>query len=357
ASANVVIAMTSMAWRNSWKYQERSYRHWFWDSGVVAANLLATCFSAGLSARLLVGFVDSEINQLLGLKAGTEATVALAAIGLARNELENRAPKKIPEIDLKTEPLSKDKMEYPIIWETNKASELQTQTAVREWQNSFHQSRNDRPMHEPAFPLQMSNEDTPSLAKVILQRGSTRKFAQRPISFESLSTIIDVSSKNISLDFLHKSESLIDFYLIANDVQDLPPGSYFFSHEKRSLEQLKEGKMRYISGYLSLEQLLFSDASAVFFLMTDLDLVLGDLGDRGYRAAQFEAGVRAGKIYLSSYAMGIGASGTTFYDDAVTEFFSPHATGMSTMIAVGVGVPAYKARPGRVLPQFDSSSG
>jgi hypothetical protein len=107
-----------------------------------------------------------------------------------------------------------------------------------------------------------------------------------------------------------------------------------------------------MSGYLCLEQPLFSDASVVFYLMTDLGHVLGSLGDRGYRAAQFEGGIRAGKIYLSSYSLGIGASGSTFYDDAVTDFFSPHAQGKSTMIAVGIGVPAYRARTGRILPQM-----
>jgi hypothetical protein len=86
--------------------------------------------------------------------------------------------------------------------------------------------------------------------------------------------------------------------------------------------------------------------------MADLQHVLGSFGNRGYRAAQFEAGVRAGKIYLSSYSLGMGASGSTFYDDAVTEFFSPHARNKSTMIAVGIGAPAYVARPGRILPQM-----
>ena len=33
----VTVAFTSIAWRNAWKYQSRSYRHWFWDSGVIAA--------------------------------------------------------------------------------------------------------------------------------------------------------------------------------------------------------------------------------------------------------------------------------------------------------------------------------
>ncbi|MDP9015440.1 MAG: nitroreductase family protein, partial [Thermoproteota archaeon] len=105
-----------------------------------------------------------------------------------------------------------------------------------------------------------------------------------------------------------------------------------------------------ISGYLCLGQTLFSDASVVFFLMTDLQSVLGSLGNRGYRSSQFEAGVIAGKIYLAAYALGIGASGSTFFDDAVTEFFSPHSAKKSTMVAVGVGVPAYSAKPGKILP-------
>jgi hypothetical protein len=104
-----------------------------------------------------------------------------------------------------------------------------------------------------------------------------------------------------------------------------------------------------MSGYLCLGQPLLSDASVVFFLMTDLLAVLRTFGNRGYRASQFEAGIIAGKIYLSAYAQQLGASGSTFFDDAVTEFFSPHAKDKSTMIAVGAGVPGYKARPGKVL--------
>jgi hypothetical protein len=89
--------------------------------------------------------------------------------------------------------------------------------------------------------------------------------------------------------------------------------------------------------------------------MTNLNPVIGALGNRGYRAAQFEAGVIAGKVYLSAYSLSMGASGSTFYDDAVTEFFSPHAKSKSTMIVVGVGIPAYNAKSGKVLPQMSDS--
>ncbi len=351
-SSPLTIAFTSLAWRNAWKYEARSYRHWFWDSGVIAANLLAACFSEGLATRLVMGFVDPEVDQLLGLEQQKEATVALATIGTGIGKHSNPAPAETSPLDLNAEPSSKEEVDYPIIWETNKASELHSQAEVKTWRHSF-APRPSKPQPSGSmFRLRpLKEEDSPSLKEVILRRGSTRRFAQKPITFEALSTIINVSAAHIPLDFLSSNETLIEFYLIANGVQGLPSGSYHFDQETNSLEQLKAGKFRHASGYLCLEQLLFSDASVVFFLMTDLNHVLSRLGNRGYRAAQFEAGVRAGKLYLSSYSQGIGASGSTFYDDAVTEFFSPHSIDMSAMIAVGVGVPGYNARPGKILPQ------
>src|SRR5919108_1186852 len=81
----ITIIFTSIAWRNAWKYRARSYRHWFWDSGVIAANLLATTVSMALPTRLIIGFIDDNINQLLRLEDQKEAAVAMAAIGVERS--------------------------------------------------------------------------------------------------------------------------------------------------------------------------------------------------------------------------------------------------------------------------------
>ena len=53
-----------------------------------------------------------------------------------------------------------------------------------------------------------------------------------------------------------------------------------------------------------------------------------------------EASITAGKVYLAVYALGVGATGLTFYDDGVTEFFSPNAQGKSAMFLVALGIPA-----------------
>ncbi len=355
-TAPFTLALTSLAWRNAWKYEARSYRHWFWDSGVIAANLLAITSSMGHSANLELGFVDAIVDKLLGLEPRKEATIALATIGQGITAKITGNPRAVGNLDAKINPLSREEVDYPIIWETNEASQLKSQSEVDSWKKISGPLRKTSSPLGPAYPLQFSIEDrSPPLDKVILLRGSTRRFSHDPISIDQLSAIIQASAGEIPLDFLD-TKGLIDFYFIANAVTGLPAGSYFYDQETKSVEQLRLYKNRSMSGYLCLGQQLFSDASLVFFLMTDLESVLKTLGNRGYRAAQFEAGIRAGRIYLSSYAVGIGASGSTFFDDAVTEFLSPHAKDKSPMIAVGVGVPAYKARPGRILPQLRTSA-
>jgi len=69
----------------------------------------------------------------------------------------------------------------------------------------------------------------------------------------------------------------------------------------------------------------------------NLQRIVERFGNRGYRTAQLEASVIGGKLYLAAYAQRLGASGLTFFDDEVTEFFSPHATGKSVMFLLALG--------------------
>jgi len=353
--APATIALTSLAWKNAWKYEARSYRHWFWDGGVIAANLLAVSTSIGSPTKIIQGFVDQTVNELFGLEDGKEATVCLSPVGLMRQASTDHALKEIDPILLKVRPLSTEETQYAGIWEVHRAAFLQSREEVNNWTKT-QQARPHLPETTyPIVPLPPPRADAANskkLGEVILKRGSTRRFARSPIAFSQLSMILRTSTDPISRDYFSDSDSLIETYFVANAVEGLDSGSYFYSAGEESLEQLKRGEFRQMSAYLCLGQPLFGDASVVFFLMTRLRDVLAALGNRGYRAAQLEGGIVAGKIDLSAYSLDLGASGSTFYDDAVTEFFSPHAKYKSTMIAVGLGVPAYKARPGRVQPQF-----
>ena len=44
-------------------------------------------------------------------------------------------------------------------------------------------------------------------------------------------------------------------------------------------------------------------------------------------------------MYLAAYSHHLGATGLTFFDDDVINFFSPHATGKAAIFLVAIGKP------------------
>ena len=106
---------------------------------------------------------------------------------------------------------------------------------------------------------------------------------------------------------------MIDIYFIANDVTNMQKGAYFFNRKDNSIDLLKATFQRDVSGYLCLEQSLFSDASVVFYIMTNLGLIVDILGNRGYRSCQFESGIIAWEdLSVCFHNQKIGASGPLF---------------------------------------------
>lgn len=344
--APVILALTAIFWRNAWKYQARAYRHFYWDSGTIVANLLAATASARLASRVVAGFIDARVDRLLGLDTEREASLCLVSIGAHSPAPES--PKVLP-IAPNTVPLSKREVDYPLITQMRAASMLASEDEVRSWRSAF-ESKPAPPSGEKLFPLNpIERERLPvqTLGEVILRRGSTRRFAQLPITFRQLSTILERSNCGISADFLGGSgTTLLHTYLIVNSVEDLPTGAFHYSCSQQSLRLLKEGAFRREAGYLCLDQGLGIEASVVVFFLADLNQILNRYGNRGYGAAQLEAGIVGGKMYLCVYALGLGATGTTFYDDDVTEFFSPHAQGKVALFALALGRSA--RAPGRV---------
>jgi SagB-type dehydrogenase family enzyme len=182
-----------------------------------------------------------------------------------------------------------------------------------------------------------------TIEQVISRRGSTRQFSRDPITLAELSTMLDRASRGIPADFIDSPGShLNDLYLIVNNVVGLPAGSYVYHWEEKFLEPLKRGEFRDKAGYLGLEQQIPADAAVDIFFLANLKKILERYGNRGYRAAQLEAGILGGKLYLAAYAQKLGCSGLTFYDDDVVSFFSPHARGKSAIFLIALGRSALR---------------
>jgi SagB-type dehydrogenase family enzyme len=339
AKAPLIIVCTGTYWRNAWKYRSRTYRHFGWDNGTLLANALGVSTSLGFPARLVLGFVDQQVNALLDLDTRKEVAFSLLAVGHNSKRPPN-APVGEP-LSLPLVPYSRQEVDYPAMRQMHEASSLLSKEEVTAWRKAKWGKKpavGAKGALIPLKPVADSELPTDTIEQVIERRGSTRTFARESITFAQLSILLDRATRGIPADFLEpRGTQLNDLYLIVHSVEGLAPGAYFFNRENRGLELLKEGDFRERAGYLGLEQELPADASVDIFFLADLHKIINQFGNRGYRATQLEAGIMGGKLYLGAYAQKLGASGLTFYDDDVVNFFSPHAKGKSAIFLVCCG--------------------
>ena len=75
-----------------------------------------------------------------------------------------------------------------------------------------------------------------------------------------------------------------------------------------------------------------------------MDALLAAYGNRGYRLVNLQYGLAGGRAYLAAYGQGFGATGSTFYDDAVVDFFSPHARGLDAIFVTALGRSVRRGR-------------
>jgi SagB-type dehydrogenase family enzyme len=335
--APATIICTGTYWRNAWKYRARTYRHFGWDNGTILANLLATGFTLPLPTRLILGFVDDEVNRLLDLDTDREVALSMVAVGESLEGTIEPSPKVEP-LGLSTQALSRTEVDYPEMRVVHSATCLASGEEAAEWRQQAPEPEFQAPQG-PVWQLDPDAEATDdSLEVVVRRRGSSRQFERKPISFQQLSTLLYSSTRGIEADFLKPfGSSLNHWYLIVHAVEGIPPGAYVLHRQRGELELLKEGNFRSAAGHLGLGQELPADASADIFFLADLDSILEHFGNRGYRAVQLEAGILGGKLYLAAYAQRLGATGLTFFDDDVVEFFSPHAKGKSAIFLMALG--------------------
>lgn len=344
--APVTIICTGTYWRNAWKYQARTYRHFGWDNGTILANLLALCTALRLPARVVCGFLDTEVNRLLDLEVEREVAFSLVAVGHVA-DLPPAPPSAIHPLELETVPSSGTEVDYPAMREMHEASSLRSVAEVAEWRGRPLLIEPPPPtgLTVPLQPLSQKAMSLDPIEQAILRRGSTRKFTQESITFAQLSTMLCRATRGISADFLDPlGTHLNDTYLLVHAVEGLAPGAYVFHRRLGVLECLKRGSFRSEAYYLGLEQELPAQASVAVFFLADLRSVLERFGNRGYRAVQLEAGILGGKLYLAAYAQRLGATGLTFYDDDVTGFFSPHAKGKNAIFLMALGKSAKRGQ-------------
>lgn len=320
AAAPVTVVLTGIPWRTNWKYQARGYRHLYWDSGMIVANLLALSASAGHRSEVVLGFADAELDALAGVDGRSEMSICMVPLHLRDRSDAAVEPASGPADPISPEVgrLSFRQREYDEVIEAHLQTTLHSPAEAQSWQQDPFPNTSPLPP-DIAFA---------GIEKVIWRRGSKREFSHEPIPKDELEGIIALSTYDLACDW---GLGLTQVGAIANAVDGLEPGAYAAVW---NLEQVALGNLRDKARFLCLEQDLGGDAAATLFLLTDLRDAAFNLGPRSYRAAQLNAGIVAGRMYLCAYACGLGATGLTFYDDEVRSFFKTEA---EPMLVVAIG--------------------
>jgi SagB-type dehydrogenase family enzyme len=311
AAAETFVVLTGIHGRTGWKYLERGYRHVWWDAGTMLANLLALAAAQGLRPRLHTAFVDAELHRLLGVDGLDEYALAVLALGEPRAGGPELGPARPAAIGTQRR--------FPLADRAHAAGALGDREAVRAW-------RAEPESEEPRL-------DEAELVAAIRSRRSIRRYARTPLPRQALAELLAWAEAPVPAD----APRVVRQLLTVAAVEGLAPGVY-----DARLELLRahpEAELREQAGLAAMDQDHSRLAAVNVFQLADLEAVVTRLGDRGYRWAQLEAGIRAGRLQVGAFARGLGAVASTFFDEEVCRLLGTHE---QPMLMVGLGP---RARP------------
>jgi SagB-type dehydrogenase family enzyme len=309
--APIVFILTTIAWREAWKYGERAYRYCLLDIGHAWQALVLCARAIGCEAFGVGAFVDDEVTQLCRPNQDEWPMLMISLHGESIPVREAETGKTV-WLGGVANLLSKETIAQPLIDSIHFATKLTG-------------SESDGPLSAEPAPTGSGETALPppasatrTFGEVARKRRSALDFfgGAHSISLAQLSAILRSGAQRLSTDFA--GTRFIQLYLYAHRVDGLQPGVYRFWAKCDELEQVKIGDQRAAAAALSLGQDLAGNACVAFSMVGDLEGAAGIYGDRGYRYVHFEAGAIGHRLYVAAEALGLGATGIgAFYDDEV----------------------------------------
>jgi SagB-type dehydrogenase family enzyme len=326
----LIVGLTSIFWREAWKYRDRAYRYCCHDLGHAMMSLLLAASALGLPGGAIAHFADSRLTRALGLTGGDEAPMAFLVFG------SNNSSTQVPTLTQETfvgvpNELSVEEVPYELLLGIHRSTIL-PDTA-------------DPTPHLPAAnpamvggrpPLPGRFRDTArdsNLGVIARRRRSALDFDARtpPMERSEMEQLLDYATRDWRADWrgncggegaeAGRAADFVTLYLYVHRVRDCEPGVYRWDGSSRGLEELHRGNVERVAAYLSLEQALAGNACLAVSMVADLAAAAKIFGNRGYRYVHFEAGAIGQRLYLGAEALGWHATGIgAFYDDDVHRY-------------------------------------
>ncbi|MBO0993549.1 SagB family peptide dehydrogenase [Bacillus sp. SD088] len=316
------IFISTVFWKNFYKYNNFSYRLQGLDAGVLIGQSLEVANRMGFSSRICYQFLDRAINHLLGLSEQDESVYA--AISLSTDESPHYADKVITKSEIASAtklceelPLlkhisynrSKRVIPYPLLNKMNEASMFETTKSFVRLKNN-HSAK--RLLGREMILLPFMEDFSYDLASVCRERHSPDiDFMIGKVSQTQLSTLLkETFSFSYQNDLDESSgtiESRMSLYGSFYNIEGVPSGAYSYDSITHSLRAIDKGDYReLLQGGLTMPNVNLYQAPLCLHVVGEKDYFKEELGYRGYRIQQMEAGILVQRLLLISCALGMG---------------------------------------------------
>jgi SagB-type dehydrogenase family enzyme len=380
-----LVALTSIIWREAWKYGERGFRYCQHDAGHAIGALRFAAAMLGWRMRLQRHWSDAQVATLLGLDRDADydgaeredpECIALVSsqpgFGIRDSgfDPELRDSGFDPELLVeaarggawrgRANRLSSNRVDWPIIDEVAEATRYPgSGFGIRD-------SRFDRlPTADPR------RSDTGPLARqIILQRRSALAFNPRGVLQRAafLSMLARLRTPAPPWDVIDWPPH-VHLVLFVHRVQDMTPGIYACLRDPAVLDEWKSSmrpeflwepvepgdpanlfllvpiEAGRIANRLSCDQEIAEDG---FFALSMLARFEGALRERGewfYRRLFWECGLVGQVLYLEAEAAGARATGIgCYYDDPVHELLGLSGHEWQSLYHFSMGLPVEDTR-------------
>jgi SagB-type dehydrogenase family enzyme len=370
-SAAFLVGLSSVNWRETWKYGERAFRYCQHDVGHAIGSLRIAARTLGWRMLLLDGLADDSIACLLGVDrdedfdgAEREHPDCIAVIwpadpaAAAAPGTTLRVPLWLPEDAVrdrtgivwhgKANRLSRDE---PVQWE------LIDQVAHASWKPNTEQTSvelDGEPCENPSPGGHGPDARRPSAGQVIRQRRSALAFdGETAISADTFITMLTrvvpaveraLCQRTMPWDVLPWNP-VVHLALFVHRVDGFAPGLYLLARDPAAVPRLKDathpqyawispantahalplfllqqGDARALAVQLGCGQRIAGESAFSVAMIAEFEPSLRHHGPWFYRRLFWETGVIGQVLYLEAEAAGVRATGIgCFFDDPVHE--------------------------------------
>lgn len=373
-----LVGLSSVHWREAWKYGERAFRYCQHDIGHALGALRLAAAALGWKLTLLEALADSEVARVLGLDrhedfAGAEAEHPdLLAVVRPDCNPSSATPDLDPNVIARivagpwtgrANQLSRDHVEWPIIDAVAEAT-VKPRSPVPSVGDA----------HTTADQASTTNtKPRVSAHRIIRQRRSAVAFDGKtaiPAStFYAILSRVVVGTNSVPWDAL-SWPAQVNLFLFVHRVDDVPSGHYVLVRNADHLTRLRqatrsesawtrpsgcpdnlplyrlaESDCRESAAFLSLGQAIAGDGAFSLGMVANFEATLREYGPWFYRRLFWEAGLVGQVLYLEAEAAGIRATGIgAYFDDLVHEAFGLSGHAFQSLYHFTMGRPVDDVR-------------